>query len=625
MKAKSSRLVEFQPLGRRVRVPEGASLLEAGRQAGLILSATCGGLGSCGSCRVTVTTGIAGAPEASERELLSALELERGVRLACRVHVGDDLKVHVPPAALAGRQRLQTTGKMPRVKIRAAVRRATIEACAPSLSDSRSDLERVCAALNATPPAREWSASTAVVSQLPALARDAGWRLNVYLRDREIVGFARPGQPPLGIAFDLGCTKIAGYLVDLETGRELGVAGVANPQLSYGEDLISRLVFARAREANARLLAEHVRAAMNELGDRLIAGTVAHHEQIADVCVVGNPAMTHLFLGLPIDQLVKAPYVAATSAPVDVPARDVGLTTAPGASVHVLPAIGGWVGADHVAVMLATRLDLADHLMLAVDVGTNTEICLSVPGRALVLTASCPSGPTLEGGHIRDGMRAATGAIERVRMTAEGIATETIGAAPPIGLCGSGIVDAAAVLWRARLFNHRGHLQRGAPGVRRGRDGLEYVLVPARRTGHGRAIVLTQADIGEIQLAKAAICTGITTLLDAAGVRPEEVAEVVLAGAFGSFLDIDSTVAIGLLPSFVNARYLQAGNAAGTGARMALLSMTERARACRLARRARRIDLKSDPQFNRRLARATLFPDTGAPSGTGAKTNADHR
>lgn len=601
-------VIEFQPVGRRVTVPSGATLLEAGQQAGLVLTANCGGVGVCGRCRVTVTQGEPYPPVESEHRVLSVAELAAGQRLACRVRINGDTKVHVPHTTLASEQRLQLEGELLRVRAEAAVRRVGIDAIPPSFADARSDFERVCTVLNAEAGPRRWMACPAVIRQLSPLARQTGWRLTAYVRDEEIVGFEWAGQKPVGVAFDLGCTKIAGYLVDLETGDELAVTGIPNPQLSYGEDLISRLVFARKDPANARTLAARVRAAMNELIGTLVEKAGVDREQIVDVCVVGNTAMMHLFLELPIDYLLQAPYVASTGMSVDVPARELELATAPGAYVHVLPCIGGWVGADHVAVIMARGLDHAEHIMLAVDIGTNTEIALSIPEKGLLLTASCASGPALEGGHIRNGMRAAGGAIESIRLTDDGPKVRTIADLPPVGICGSGIVDVAAELWREGIINHRGHLRRDAPGVRKAEDGYEYLLVSAGRTGHGKDIVVTQNDISEIQLAKAAIFAGIQTLLDTAGTDPDEVREIVVAGAFGSFLNLDSAVAIGFLPRLPNARYVQAGNAAGVGAKMALVSKAERARARRVARRAVHIELKTKAQFNRCLTKATLFP-----------------
>ncbi|RME37100.1 MAG: DUF4445 domain-containing protein, partial [Thermoflexia bacterium] len=310
-------------------------------------------------------------------------------------------------------------------------------------------------------------------------------------------------------------------------------------------------------------------------------------EHIVDVVVVGNTAMHHLFLGLPTRPLGLAPYVPVESAPMDVRARDVGLSLAPGAFVHLLPNIAGFVGADHVAALLAARMDEADRPTLLLDIGTNTEICLAAGGE--LFSCSAASGPAFEGAHIRFGMRAAPGAIERVRVLEGRVFWETVEGKPPVGICGSGILDAVAELRRAGILNGRGGWQEN-PSVYRTENGPEFVLVPAEASGLGQAITLSRKDIGEVQLAKGAIAAGWQVLLEIAGIREEEIAQVVIAGAFGTYIDVGNAVALGLLPNVPLARFEQVGNIAGTGARMALLSRAERERAARLARRVRYVE-----------------------------------
>jgi len=548
MRAKLAR-VTFQPIGTRVDVGVGSTILEAGREAGLILAANCGGNGLCGRCRVTVLGDNVPEPTGAEIHALSQEEIRVGQRLACRARVRGDAGVHLPPATLGNQQRLQLEGNAQVIRID---------------------------------------------------------------RGAEVIGCTAAGKRPLGVAVDIGCTKIAAYLLDLESGDQLAACGIANPQISYGEDLISRLVFARRGKQQAQQLARCVQAAISELINTLTKHAKVDPDQVADLCVVGNTAMTHLFLELPVEGLLAAPFVAATTSAVDKRARDVGIEVPNDVCVHVLPGIGSFVGADHVAMILANGLHNCSHVALGIDIGTNTEIVLSRPDQSLLLTASCPAGPTFEGGHIRHGMRAAPGALERIKLRPDGLALKTIGDQPPVGICGSGVIDAVAyaiaLLLQTGAIDYRGHLQAGEAGVRRGASGNEYLLVAGKDTGHGKDIVITQQDISEIQLAKAAVAASIRTLLKVSNTRDEEVGELVLAGAFGSYLDLDSSIAIGLLPGLPNATFLQAGNAAGTGAKMALVSGRMRDRACQIARRAVRIDLKQQKNFNRELAHATRFP-----------------
>ncbi|MBP7691241.1 MAG: DUF4445 domain-containing protein [Anaerolineales bacterium] len=614
--------IDFEPIGKRVDVPAGATLLDAARQAGIGLASVCGGEGTCGRCRVAVMNGEVSPPVDADRRFLSQLELNAGQRLACRAQVHSHVKVNVPKASLVTDQRLQVGGLARQLAVEAAVRACEIEVPAPTLRDLRSDLDRVADALDTAYGLRHASAEPAVVRQLSTLARQTEWRLTAYAhaargREHELVGFAAPGRPALGLAVDLGTTKIAGYLVDLESGAELAAAGVMNPQIGYGEDVISRLTYASRTPAGARELAQVVQEALNQLAGALAEQAGVAREQIGEACIVGNTAMHHLLLELPTRQLSRAPFVAAASAAVDVKAHSLGLDLAPGAYVHVPPCIGGFVGADHVAMILACDLDRADRVAIGVDIGTNTEIALCKPGVDFLTSASCASGPAFEGAHIRDGMRAATGAIEAVHITPDGVRLKTIGDAPAVGLCGSGIVDALAELRRTGLLNERGRLQAAAPGVRAGAHGPEFVLAPAAQSGTEREIVLTQGDVNEIQLAKGAIQTGIGILLDSTGTAPAAVDEVIIAGAFGSFLNLESALAIGLLPRLPRARYTQVGNAAGVGARAILLSLKERGRAQRIARRTGYIELTTSPGFQRRFALSMLFPAPAPVSGTG--------
>lgn len=606
--------IDFEPIGKRVNVPAGTSLLDAARHAGITLASTCGGEGTCGRCRVVIMSGEVSPQGDADQRFLSQMDLFAGQRLACHARVWSDVKIQVPRASLVTGQRLQVGGVSQQTTVDATVRAFEIEVPAPTLGDLRSDLERVVDALEDTHSRRGLRAEPAVVRPLSSLLRQFGWRTTAYVRGREIVGFEAPGRRPVGLAVDLGTTKIAGYLVDLETGEELVTAGGMNPQIGYGEDVISRLAHANRSAEDAHILARVVREALDDLVGTLATEADVARQQIADACIVGNTAMTHLLLELPVSQLSVSPFVSAVSSALDVKARDLDLELAAGAYVHVLPCVAGFVGADHVAMVLSSDLDRAARVALGIDIGTNTEIALCKPGLSHVTSASCASGPAFEGAHIRDGMRAASGAIEAVRLTPTGPDLKTIDGVPPVGLCGSGIVDAIAELRRWEIINQRGRIDPEAPGVRKGQAGYEFVLVPGEQSGSGRDIVVTQEDINEIQLAKGAIRTGIDILLEATTTATEEIEEVIVAGAFGSYLNLESALAIGLFPRLPRAGYRQVGNAAGTGAKRALLSRRERRRAQQIAHYADYIELTIYPGFSRSFARAMLFPDDGIPA-----------
>jgi uncharacterized 2Fe-2S/4Fe-4S cluster protein (DUF4445 family) len=608
--------VDFEPVGRRASVPRGATLLDAARAGGVAIVSVCGGQGLCGRCRVRVLEGEVLPPGERDRHFISAADLTAGMRLACQTHVLGDVKVHLPKESLASSQRLQLEGVGGELEIDPAIATHALQMPPPSLEDPRSDLERLTDALGTGEGQEPWTAEPAVVRALSPLARHAGWRLSAYTRGREIVGVAAPGDRALGFACDLGTTKVAGYLVDLETGATLATAGVMNPQIGYGEDVISRLARASQDAEGGRQLARVVHEALDGLIGTLTASAGVARDQVAEACIVGNTAMTHLLLELPVHQLAVAPFVAAASAALDVKARDLGLEMAAGAYVHVLPCVRGFIGADHVAMILASGLDATTGVAIGVDIGTNTEIVLTRPDHGwhlgrhppLLTAASCASGPAFEGAHISHGMRAATGAIEAVRIDGARVQAKTIGDAAPVGLCGSGIVDALAEMNRTGAINRRGRLVPGHPGVRQTEQGLAFVVVPAAESGTGREILVTQRDIGEIQLAKGAVSAGMESLVEATGTRREDIREVVIAGAFGSYLSLDSALGIGLLPRFPNARYVQVGNAAGAGARMALLSLRRRRRASAIARRMGYVELTTFAGFSRRFAEAMSFP-----------------
>ena len=602
--------VDFQPVGKRVEVPEGTSLIEAARQAGIELASTCGGEGSCGQCRVTIIAGDVTPPNDSEEFILTELELYQGDRLACCTGVEGDVKVTIPTRSLITSQRLQIAGQGRSREVEPLVSVYQIQAPAPTLEDPRADAVRVTDELDLP----QVSTSPLVVTQIANKARDYDWRMSVYVREGEVLGIAPAEHRPVGLAVDLGTTKLAAYLVDLLTGEELAAIGAPNPQIGYGEDVISRLVFTRRNDDGSQKMASLIRGELDNLLGQLVEEAGVLRDQVADICIVGNTAMTHLLLELPVRQLASAPYVAATNAPVDVLAHDLQITAAPGARVHILPCIGGFVGADHVAMILASDLDRTKQVAIGIDIGTNTEIALARPGEPFMSSVSCASGPAFEGAHISDGMRAAAGAIEAVRLTETDIRLKTIDELPAIGLCGSGIVDAVAELYRWGIINREGRFNRAHPRVRKGRRGPEIVLVPASRSGSGRDVVVTQEDVNEIQLAKGAIRAGLDILLDVTGTVPDEVEDVIIAGAFGSYLNIQSALDMGLLPRFPNAVYRQVGNAAVLGAWQALVSRTERQRAHHIAQQIRYTELTTYPRFSRLFAEGMYFPeDTPAP------------
>jgi uncharacterized 2Fe-2S/4Fe-4S cluster protein (DUF4445 family) len=598
--------VEFQPSGRRVAAGAGATLLDVARSAGLGLLSVCGGAGLCDSCRVRVVRGDVSAPSAHERDVLEDADLQAGCRLACQVQVRSDIVVDVPAESIGTEQRLQLESDAGMLELAVVdsdgpVRAAEVTVPRPHLGDLRSDVDRLREACRELGVAIGPVAQP-VVAQLPGALRALDWSVRVAFSDDGLVGVLPPKTPLFGLAVDVGTTKLAAFLVDLGSRRTVASEGAMNPQVTYGEDVISRIAYADRTVDGAQTLHTVLTDTLNEMVARLCAAVAVDASAVVDAVIVGNTAMHHLACGFPVAQLGRAPYVPAVGGAVRLPARDIGLRLAPGASVYLPPNIAGYVGADHVAVLLAVGRPSVGRTRLVIDIGTNTEISLLTADR--IASCSCASGPAFEGAHVGCGMRAVAGAIERVRVVGGDVRCQTIGGKPAIGICGSGVLDAVAQLAAHGALDRHGGFRRGHPLVSsRGEDRV-LVLAPAAVTGHNRELVLTRRDVTEIQLAKAAIRTGIELLLARTGIAGDTIDEVIVAGAFGSYLDLSSARRIGMLPDLPAGRFRQVGNAAGAGARQLLVS-TARRRACEaLAAGVEYIDLTTDRRFTETFATA---------------------
>jgi len=446
-------------------------------------------------------------------------------------------------------------------------------------------------------------------------ARAQAGAVHLLLREGELLDIRLEDPPfaPLGLAVDLGTTKIAAFLVDLITGEQLAADGIMNPQIPYGEDLMSRLAYALSGEKARAELSLVAAQGIDCLMAALLAAAGRAREEVYELVIGGNPAMHHLLLRLPVEQLGRAPYVPAISSPLLCPAADLGIQGAPQAQVHLLPAVAGFIGGDHLAMILGADLHLARKIVLGLDIGTNTEIVLVHEGQ--LLSCSCASGPAFEGAHIHQGMRAVEGAISRVRMDSGGmeIHYETIGKTRPRGFCGSGILDGVAELVRLGIVSGRGLLDKNHVRVRLfGQAGLAFNLVAGAESGAGREIVITQKDISEIQLAKGAVAAGIEILLQVGKVDLQQLDQIVVAGAFGTHLDIESAIRVGLLPDLPRERFRQVGNAAGVGAQTILLSASRRREVVALSRRLRCLELTRRREFSGVFARALRFPQAFA-------------
>ena len=597
--------IEFEPVGRRGQCQGNKSLLACARRLGVGISSVCGGKGKCRSCKVQVLSGTVSEPTSIELDTFSPQELKAGWRLACQTYPRSDCKLSVPPESMTTPQRTQVEGLEITAHPEPPVQAYHLQLPIPSLSNLQADADRLLEALNQRHRLHCGKVDIDVLRTLPSQLRSWNWRCQATVRNDEVVALASWPSRQLGLAVDLGTTKVAGYLVDLSDGRTLAAKGVMNPQLSYGEDIISRIASVIKSPDEGKQLQRLAAEALSQLALDLCTEVRANVEEIVEAVIVGNTAMHHLFLGLPVSQLAQSPFVPAVSRALDIKARDLGLHIAPGAYVHLLPVIAGFIGADHVAMLLATEAWQAERPTVAIDIGTNTEVSLVNNGE--ITAVSCASGPAFEGGHIKDGMRAAGGAIERLQIANDSIRYQTIDDAPPIGICGSGVLDAMAQLYLAGIIDKDGRMKDSHPRVRTRKKQREFVLVSEEeREGHP-AIVITQQDIRELQLAKAAIRTGIQVLLETSGRSEEEISQVTIAGAFGTYIDVSSAVTVGMLPSLPLDRFRQVGNAAGMGAKLALISLSKRAEAHAVASRVRYIELASAPNFMQTFIQASYL------------------
>ena len=599
-------IIDFEPVGRRVNISSRESLLEAARSAGIDLVSICGGNGSCDGCRVRLMSGKLSAPTTEEESVIPPVELDEGYRLACQARPLTDIKVDIPPESLTTSQRLQVEGQGVALAGKAVITPVDLVLEPPSLTDQRSDSVRLREAV-LSEGFTKLSISPVVLDNLSGILREQNWRVRAALRNDHVIALLPDDARILGLAVDIGTTKVAAYLLDLETGIVLAVRGGMNPQISYGEDVISRIAYTNENADGRETLQRRVVAALNEMIVEMCAEVDVSPQQIVEAVIVGNTAMHHLLAGLPVRQLGTAPYVPAVSEAFDLPAGEIELDINPGALIHFPPNIAGFIGADHVSMVLSTDVWRAENTVIAVDIGTNTEVTLAVGGR--MLSCSCASGPAFEGAHIHDGMRAAPGAIERVKIQNGQPEVYTIDGKLPVGICGSGILDAVAELLKDGIIDSRGAFLENAAPVREGTGGgyKEFLLVPAVDTGHGKDIVVTRADINEIQLAKGAIRAGMEILLEEGDISAGDIDEFIIAGAFGTYLDVGSAVAVGMFPDLPRERFCQVGNAAGTGAKQMLISADRRRVADMIPERIDYIELTTHAGFEKTFMKAMFF------------------
>ena len=594
-----------------MRVPNGVSVFDAALWNGVAIDSTCGGHGTCKKCKVKVLDASIPITVLDQRAF-TAEQLDEGWRLACMATAMRDLTVDVPE--LTTRPKAATVGVGRQVILRPAVQKRFVQLTDATLSDQRTDVQRVLDAVDDL----ELRVDPQVLRALGSTLRKANWEVTAVIVGTDLIAI-EPGDTTdtsYGVAFDLGTTTVVATLMDLTTGAPIAVASMLNQQQPFGADVISRISATMLDPDSLAKLQELAQATLDELTQDVCQQAGVDPAQIYEVALAGNATMAQLVLGIDPEPLGVAPFILATAAYSDLLAADLGVQVHPRARAMVFPHLGAYVGGDIIAGVLAAGMYRDKRLRLFIDIGTNCEIVLG-NGERLMSTAA-PAGPAFEAASIRCGMRAAPGAIEVVSITDDGIELQVIGDVAPTGICGSGLVDVIAELARTGLLDSSGRflsderiaeMRPDLAGRFVERDGERlFVLATAEESAEGSDVFLSQRDVRELQFAKAAISTGWKLLLEEFGVEESEIQQVLLAGSFGTYLSARSAIGIGLVPQIPVMRIVSAGNVAGEGAKMALLSDSERHGAHALLEEIHYVELSDRTDFNDRFVDELAFP-----------------
>jgi uncharacterized 2Fe-2S/4Fe-4S cluster protein (DUF4445 family) len=643
----ATRLIVFAPSGKRGEVADGVSVLEAARKLGVDLDSVCGGRAICGRCQIEFAEGefakhaltsardhVTPWNEAEQRYVDKHGPLPPGRRLGCQARVSGDLIVDVPKESQLHRQLVRKRAEMRPIDVNPVVRLHYVDVAEPDLKDPSSDFRRLQSALKAQWGLSETNASLAVLRDVQKTLRAGKWKVTAAVRKGAEIVALYPGfvERAYGLAIDVGSTSIAAYLCDLSAGEVIASAGAMNPQIRFGEDLMSRLSYAMLNPGGAAELTRAARGAV----DRLIGETASEariaRDQILEATIAGNPIMHHLFLGLDPTELGVAPFALTIDSGYETHASACGLAIAPGAYVYALPCIAGYLGADTAGVALAETPYLSDELTLIADVGTNAEILFG--DRRGLLACSSPTGPAFEGAQVSCGQRAAPGAIERVRIDRRTLeprfkvigcdlwsdepgfpeATKTIGVT---GICGSGIIEAIAEMFLSGIISHDGVVDGALAAKTRRIERAGRTFAYVLKEGEPR-LAIHQTDVRAVQLAKAALYAGAKLLIEKRGAGPPQ--RVTLVGAFGSNIDPIYAMALGLIPDCDLAKVAAGGNAAGAGACIALVNLAARAEIEKVVRAIDKVETAIDPSFEDEFVAAMALPHASDSFENLAKT-----
>ncbi|MBU7044588.1 MAG: DUF4445 domain-containing protein [Theionarchaea archaeon] len=587
-------VITFQPSGKRITIQKGCTILDAAHAVGIPIRSVCGGKGLCGKCKIQIKEDISILEKYAERvenesAFLSADELDQGYHLACMIPVENDITVFVPDDSLLKKQRILIDGVSRKIVLDPAIKKIFLNLPEPSLEDNRADMERIRDSVEF--PIVHTALET--LQKIPNILRDSHYEITLVLSGTEFVECESGDTTDTcyGVAFDIGTTTIVGYLLDLTTGEQVAVCAKMNPQIRFGDDVISRINYGQNPES-LKKLQESLRTCLLSITDELCGLCQVQPKNIYECVIAGNSCMHHLFLGISPRSLAVSPYIPVVKEALHIP------STLYGKKMYILPVIAGFVGADTVADLVA--YPLSKNPTLLIDIGTNCEVILGTEEK--ILACSTAAGPAFEGAHIKHGMRAAPGAIEQV-FIAEDITLSTIDDDPPQGIAGSGLISITAEMLKNGIIDTSGRLlndHRFSSRMRSGENTLEFMLTDT--------ISLTQKDLREVQLAKGAIFAAQQILLKTFGITKEDIGEIVLAGAFGNYIPLESAKTIGLIFDIPLEKIKSIGNAAGTGATLCLLSKKERVRAEALSKNIRYVELSTRKDFQEEFMNAMFFP-----------------
>jgi uncharacterized 2Fe-2S/4Fe-4S cluster protein (DUF4445 family) len=625
--------VIFQPSGSRGPVKEGKTIQEAAQELGVGIESICGGKRTCGKCKVVIQEGVfekfgvtSKAENLSplteeEKKKLKPEELKSNYRLACATKIKGDILVFVPEESRSGGQIVRKAAREMKIEIDPAIHKYYVELEKATLEDPTGDLERLSAALKADHGLDKFKVDFTVLRSLPDIVRQGDWKVTVTVwGGKEIIKVeSGVNDHMVGLAIDIGTTTVVGYLTDLRTGKVLAVDSMMNPQVMYGEDVMARITYAMTNKDGLSKMNEAIIGGLNKIIKNVTKKAGLGIEDVLELVVVGNTAMHHIFLGINPESVGLSPFPPAFHHSVDAKARDLGIKACKGANVHVLPIEAGFVGADNMGVVLAVEPEKSDEILLIIDIGTNGEIVLG--NKKKLRSTSCATGPAFEGAQIKFGVRAAPGAIERIKIDPKTYEvrfkvigedewhTELENGGRAKGICGSGIIEAIAEMFKAGVIKKNGNFNSEIKTPRLRKDGEghhEFVIARVDETSIGKDITVTLSDVRAMQLAKGALYTGCKILMKRMGI--EEVDKVILAGAFGSYIDREAAMVIGMFPDCDLEKVIAIGNAAGDGARIALLNREKRKAADKIARKIKYVELTIDPDFQTEFMRAMHFP-----------------